>query len=74
MDKTIKKLRVFFRISNAAFICMDSIVLAFDGKPVETKMKQLHKIALYEIEKENPDLSIIDALLIEMGKTAELNK
>lgn len=71
MDKKIKALRTFFRVSNAAFEFQNSIQFAFSGHIVPTKMQQLHKMALVEIEKETPDLSLIDNLLAEMENTAE---
>jgi hypothetical protein len=74
MENKIKILRTFFRISNAAFEFQNSIQLAIGGHITPNKMQQLHKIALVEIEKENPDLSLIDNLLAEMEKTAEVNK
>ena len=73
MDKKIKTLRTFFRVSNAVFDFTSAIQSAFNGIVSSNKMHQLHKIALNEIEKENPDLSLIDNLLAEMEKTAELN-
>jgi len=73
MDKKIKTLRMFFRVSNAAFEFQNSIQLAISGHITPSKMHQLHKLALVEIEKENPDLSIIVNLLEEMEKLAELN-
>jgi hypothetical protein len=74
MDKKIKTLRTFFRVSNAVFEFQNSIQLAFSGRIVLSKMQQLHKIALVEIEKETPDLSLIDNLLAEMESTAEQMK
>ena len=71
MDNIIKTLRTIFRISNAAFEFQNSIQLAILGHIVPNKMQQLHKLALVEIEKENPDLSLIDKLLAEMKSTAE---
>lgn len=73
MDEKIKTLRTFFRVSNAVFEFQNSIQLAFSGHIVPTKMQQLHKMALIEIEKEKPDLSIIDNLFDEMQKLAESN-
>jgi len=73
MEKKISQLRTFFRVSNAAFEFQNSIQLAFSGHIVPTKMQQLHKMALVEIEKESPDLSKIDNLLAEMENLAELN-
>jgi hypothetical protein len=74
MDKEIKTLRTFFRVSNAAFEFQNSIQLAVSGHITPSKMHQLHKLALVEIEKENPDLSLIDKLLIEMESTAKQMK
>ena len=73
MDKKIKTLRIFFRISNAGFNFINAIQLAFPNHIYPHKMQQLHKIALEEIEKENPDLSKMDYLLAEMQSLAELN-
>ena len=68
MNKAIpvQKLRTFFRISNAVFDCANVVQLAFYGNIFPSKMKHLHKIALEEIEKENPDLLKINKLLTEM--------
>lgn len=74
MDNKIKTLRAFFRISNAAFEFKNAIQLALSGHIVPSKMHQLHKLALVEIEKENPDLSLIEKLLAEMENTAEQMK
>ena len=74
MDKKIETLRTFFRVSNALFESRNSFQLAISGYTSLSKMHQLHKIALNEIEKENPDLSLIDNLLAEMEITAEQNK
>lgn len=71
MDNKIKTLRIFFRISNAAFEFQNSIQLAISGYVSQSKKHQLYKLALVEIEKENPDLSLIDKLLVEMESTAE---
>jgi len=71
MDNKIKALRTFFRISNAAFEFQNSIQLAFGGRIVPSKMQELHKLAFAEIEKEDPDLSLIDNLLAEMESTAK---
>jgi len=73
MDKKILQLRTFFRVSNAAFDFANSIQSAFNGIALPNKMQQLHKIALDEIEKENPDLSKIDNLLAKMESLAEVN-
>jgi len=70
MDKKISQLRTFFRVSNAAFDFANAIQLAFNKINIPNKMQKLHKLALEEIEKENPDLSKIDKLLAEMEKLA----
>lgn len=73
MENTIKTLRTVFRASNALFEFQNSIQLAFSGYTTPSKMYQLHKMALNEIEKENPDLTLIDNLLAEMEMTAAKN-
>ena len=73
MDKKILQLRTFFRVSNAVFECANSIQSICNVIALPNKMQQLHKIALDEIEKENPDLSKIDNLLAEMESLAEEN-
>jgi hypothetical protein len=66
MKTEIEKLKAFFGVSNAFFEIQNNIQLAMGGHVMPNKMQQLHKIALVEIEKENPDLSLIDKLLDEM--------
>jgi hypothetical protein len=73
MSNKIQELRTFFRVSNATFDFLNSIKLAFKGKVIPNKMHQLHKIALEEIEKENPDLIKMDNLLAEMESLADSN-
>ena len=67
------QLKTFFKISNAAFESKNSIQSAFNVNITPNKMQQLHRLAFEEIEKENPDLLIIDNLLAEMENLAELN-
>lgn len=74
MDKKIKALRTFFSVSNAAFEFQNSIQLAFSDHIAPSKMHELHKLALIEIEKETPDLSLIDKLLADMESTSEQMK
>ena len=74
MNKKISQLRTFFRVSNAAFDFANAIQSSVNGIIAPNKMQQLHKLALMEIEKENPDFSKIDNLLSEMQSLAELNK
>ena len=62
----IEQLRKFFRASNIVFEIVENIQLALTGYLIPNEMHQLHKIALNEIEKENPDLSIIYKLLERM--------
>ena len=63
MDDKITQLRTFFRVSNAAIECISSIHKAFGSICSISKIDQLHKLALEEIEKENPNLSLIDLFL-----------
>jgi hypothetical protein len=74
MNKKISQLRTFFRVSNATFDFANDIQSSVNGIIAPNKMQQLHKLALMEIEKENPDFSKIDNLLSEMQSLAELNK
>ena len=74
MENKIAKLRIFFKITNSTFEFVNNIQLITNGVIIENKMQMLHKIALNELEKENPDLSIIDNLLNEMSNIAEENK
>lgn len=71
MDKKIKQLRIFFRVSNIAFETVMAMGRAFGGNPVISPMHKLHQLALEEIEKEIPDLEKIDFLLSEMEKETE---
>ena len=73
MGERISQLRTFCRVSNAAFDFTNAIQSAFNGIVTPNEMQQLHKLALEEIEKENPDLFKIDNLLAEMEKLAEVN-
>ena len=73
MNKTVEKLRTFFKITNAAFDFMQAIQAATNTPFNLNIMHQLHKLALIEIEKEKPNLSLIDALLAEMESLAEKN-
>ena len=70
MDKHISVLRTIFRASNVAFNFSNSIQSACGGIVVISEMQKLHKIALEEIEKENPDLSKMHELLEEMENLA----
>lgn len=72
-DKQIKQLRTFFRITNAAFDFTNVISQQVSKAIYPSKMQQLHKLALLEVEKENPNPSTIDALLKQMEDLAEFN-
>jgi hypothetical protein len=71
MNEAINRLRIFFRVSNAAIESVMNISAAFGNKPILTPMYQMHKLALHEIEKENPDLVIIDKYLLIMEGLAK---
>lgn len=72
-NKGIEQLRVFFRVSNAAFEFSRSFKKAF-GLPDEvSKMEELHVLALSEVEKENPDMAVLDYLLKRMQDLAKQN-
>ena len=67
----IKLLRTFFSISNAIFDIEKIVQLHLNGIIIPKKMQYLHKLAMEELEKENPDLEIIDKLLAEMENLAK---
>lgn len=76
MNKELQnKLKIFFSISTAAFTMMHSVSSAL-GKTDQSisPMEMLHRIALAEIEKEEPDINLIDTLLLQMEQLAEQNK
>ncbi len=74
MKKEVETLRTFFRLSNATFDFKDVIQVLFIGRPSLDRMQELHRAALLEIEKENPDLKIIYKLISEMEQEAEKNR
>ena len=67
----IKLLRTFFSISNEIFDIEKIVQLHLNGIIIPKKMQYLHKLAMEELEKENPDLEIIDKLLAEMENLAK---
>ena len=73
-NRAIEVLRAFFKVSNAAFEFKNSIETPSSGRIEINKMHPLHKSALIEIEKENPDMLLIDRLLAEMEITERENK
>jgi hypothetical protein len=74
-DKRIKTLRTFFRVSNAAFTCVNTVSAAISGRSYqhEQPMATLHRLALTEIEKEKPNMEYMDKLLEQMELEAERN-
>lgn len=72
MDK-ITSIRRFFKISNAAFEMQQTIAEAFGKRVPRSYMHSLHKIALIEINKKDPNMELINKLLIEMENEAEKN-
>ena len=73
MDNKIQQLRTFFRVTNAVFDFKNSIQSIFNPSVTHNNMQILHRIALVEIEKENPNMELIDKLLQEMENLAEIN-
>ena len=69
----IDKLRIFFKVSNAAFQMQQTIAEAFGQDLPISYMHQLHKLALDETNKEKPDMKFINNLLFKMEKVAEKN-
>lgn len=74
METKLQQLRAFFKISNAAFEFSHTVRNAFGMKPLPaSSMHQLHRIALIELEKEEPNLQYVDMLLAQMEQLAEKN-
>ena len=74
MDNKISTLRKFFRLTNASFAYMNSITIILGGKVQINPMEILHKMALTELEKTNPDLEIIYNLINQMEKLTNNNE
>lgn len=74
-EKQIQALRTFFRISTAAFEFVGKVAMAANGGKFipENPMDVLHRIALMEVEKENPNMEYIDMLLAQMEDLANQN-
>lgn len=64
-DKRVEALRSFFRVTNAVFNMQKEISKAFSGHNLvyEHPAATLHRLALNEIEKESPNMSMIDKYL-----------
>lgn len=67
----IDRLRVFFRLTNAAFGFKNILCSLNSSEPIESKMQILHRDALEEVEKEKPDLQKIHDLLLKMEIDAQ---
>jgi hypothetical protein len=70
----LKAFRIFFAVSDAAFICVENVMKALGQNPTPSHMHILHSLAKNEIDKENPDMEKIDYLLKAMELEAEKNK
>lgn len=70
--KNIEQLRIFFRITNAAFDFKKKVHAAIGVLESSSEMQELHRVALVEVEKENPDEAVILELLAEMESLALL--
>lgn len=70
LEKKIKVLKTVFKASNLAF----EIGEMWNTNKEVSNMQKLHKLALQELEKETPDLEIVDSLLAEMEIEADKNK
>lgn len=62
-----------FKTTNAVFEFMETMQLTYNGNILPNKMHQLHKMALKEVEKENPDFTLIDSLIAEMENMGKEN-
>lgn len=70
----IQTLKRFFKISNAAFEFKNTLLAALGHHPHPTAMEHLHRMALLELEKEEPNAAFLDGLLFQMEQIAEHNK
>lgn len=64
--KAIEALRKAFRISNAVLKCMEEIQIAIGIYQIPNKMKSLHKMVLFELEKPNPDMMLVNNIIEEI--------
>ena len=55
MKKTIKQLRLFFSITNAVFAIADAIRDKNEQDPIPQDMRNLHRKALEELQKDEPN-------------------
>ena len=70
-ERIVKKLITFFTISNAAFDFVEKVTSLATGENEPNQMRDLHRQALTELEKETPDFTLIDSLLEQMENEAE---
>ena len=75
MDKkSHKTLKLFFTVTTDAFTMTSSVSAAFGNIQQPTEMEMLHRMALAELEKEEPNVALIGGLLFQMGQLSEQNK
>lgn len=73
-NKAHKTLKQFLTITTAAFTMMSSVSAAFGHRVQPTAMEMLHRMALAELEKDEPNAALLDGLLFQMEQLAEQNK
>lgn len=73
-NQQIQTLKRFFKISNAAFEFKNTMLAALGHVPHPTAMEQLHRMALQELERDEPNTAFLDGLLFQMEQLAEQNK
>lgn len=73
-NEHIETLKLFFTISNAAFEFQRTTMAALGHVPHPTAMEMLHKMALQELDKPEPNAALLDGLLFQMEQLAEQNK
>lgn len=73
MENKISILRKVLKTTNAAFAFTDAVNEAFGNGVKPCRMKELHKLALLEIEKDSPNMGRMDELFAEMEIVADEN-
>jgi phosphoserine phosphatase len=73
-NQQIQTLKLLFKISTAAFDFKNTIITALGKTPQTTTMELLHRIALKELERDNPNAAFLDGLLFHMEQLAEHDK
>lgn len=69
----INQLRIFFNFSVACFDFQRAVSNIFKTPNKLSEMYELHLKAKSELDKENPDLQVVESLLIDMENLAEKN-